>query len=213
MKELCAVKPLEGVPFSDTLDGYFPLAVSVQQMMARNGFDSAWFTLGFAPFVDVPHLLDTDAVPFSLRNHLSGMIGSMALVGSFTNAGFRLEGTGSWYREEPARSNRTLTGHVRLGEPAIVTGVGVSAKIRDTHPRATVALARILENVPSDAVLQKAANGLGWKAAQAQFLDASNDKLLLSPDPSPQALNELGTNSFSSIFRDAWTHILTEVND
>ncbi|GAA6202755.1 hypothetical protein [Aquicoccus sp. SU-CL01552] len=117
-------------PFHDILDGYFTLKESVRQMMARHDFIWAWLVLCHAPIMEIEGL-DPDApVPLHLREGYAGVIDSMLLTvtraGGPDTAAFTLIGTGDW-RWLDDRAEAALPADIRLGEPAYLTGFGLSA--------------------------------------------------------------------------------------
>ncbi|WOI57863.1 hypothetical protein [Palleronia sp. LCG004] len=112
----------EGTAFEDILDGYFTLRESVRQMMVRNGFGQAVFTLHHAPLIEVPGLAETAAVPLHLRPAHSGLVTRLSLTVTL-QPDLRLQGAGLWSWTDP-RPDPGLPADIRLGEPAFIAGTG-----------------------------------------------------------------------------------------
>lgn len=115
-------------PFHDILDGYFTLRESVRQMMARHGFQWAWLTLRHAPIMQISDLAPEAPVPLHLRDGYAGFIDEMILtVTASRSADVMLTGSGTWHWLDN-RSETDLPADIRLGEPAYLSGFGLSAR-------------------------------------------------------------------------------------
>jgi len=142
-------------PFHDILDGYFTLKESVRQMMARHDFTWAWLVLCHAPVMEIEGL-DPDApVPLHLREGVAGVIDSMLLTvtrtggsdtGGADTEAFTLIGTGDW-RWLDDRAEAALPPDIRLGEPAYLTGFGLSATPGPNPKR--IPASEVLAQVPA----------------------------------------------------------------
>ena len=82
--------------FEDTIDGYFPLAVSLSHMMDRLGAHDAVVELRFAPIFEVPGLAPTEPVPLRVTNGRIGQVDRMVLHVQQTTGIARLSGHGDW---------------------------------------------------------------------------------------------------------------------
>lgn len=174
MPQLQALKPLGSSEFTDTLDGYFPLYLSVQQMMTRRRIGLALFTLKQAPFLEVPQLSDAEPVPFSLRSHRSGFIDNLTCLAMWLDGNFRLSGAGVWRHEQERQPGGPLDGRIRLGEPAFIKCLGATDvdPARQDEP-AVLALASFAGGRVDDNALGEAAQTLAWKVIRAHTLKGS----------------------------------------
>lgn len=120
---------VEAEAFDDTIDGYFPLQVSLAQMLARNGFAAALVTLRYAPIMHIPGLPLDAPVPLTIRAGVAGVIHELSLCATPS----RLSGFGDWRWLTPAPSDDKAPAppcfdpHTRLAEPAYLTGLGFRA--------------------------------------------------------------------------------------
>lgn len=144
------ITPVSGaLPFHDILDGYFTLKESVRQMMTRNHLLWANFTLLHAPIMDISGLASDAPVPLHLRGHHAGMIDVMVLtvmrVAPHDTGEFILIGAGDWqWLNGPTDAD--LPKDIRLGEPAHLTGFGVSTQPLPKSKQ--MATPDVLTNVP-----------------------------------------------------------------
>ncbi|WP_417599497.1 hypothetical protein [Pararhodobacter oceanensis] len=115
-------------PFQDILDGYFTLRESLCQMMARHGFQWAWLTLRHAPIMQIDGLPPEAPVPLHMRDGYAGFIdGMMLTVIRRGSSDLLLHGSGAWrWLDRPDTTG--LPQDIRLGEPAYLTGFGLSAR-------------------------------------------------------------------------------------
>jgi hypothetical protein len=113
-----------GEAFDDIIDGYFPLQVSLTQMLARKGFYAAHVTLSHAPIMDIPDLPPNAPVPLNIRSGRAGLIIYMSL--DVTLDGLSGSGRWRWLGESnpPGPEFDPLT---RLAEPAFLIGTGYRA--------------------------------------------------------------------------------------
>ena len=81
--------------FEDTIDGYFPLRVSLAQMMDRNGFDAALVSLTQAPVAAFPGLPEDAPVPLTIRAGRAGLIDWLTLWLWHDGEGMRMRAQGS----------------------------------------------------------------------------------------------------------------------
>lgn len=116
----------DGHLFNDTIDGFFPLHVSLRHMLERNGYASAVITLQYAPIMFIPALPHDAPVPLNIKSSATtGIIKTM----SFCVAPDRICGTGTWQwlPSDDAINEPTaveLNAMTRLAEPAYVEGCG-----------------------------------------------------------------------------------------
>lgn len=114
--------------FEDTIDGYFPLHVSLRHMLERNGFGSAVVTLQYAPIMHIPGLPHDAPVPLNIKTGFAGMIEKM----SFCVAHDRICGTGTWHWMLASASSKAVAANelnamTRLAEPCYLEGCGFPA--------------------------------------------------------------------------------------
>lgn len=115
---------VDGQVFEDVLDGYFPLAETVRQCLARNGFGTALLILTQAPILDLPELGPSDPVPLRLGRHRSGLIRRALLQAELRDGGVALCGVADWVWYQGDPDTALSTGH-RLAEPAFFRGIGL----------------------------------------------------------------------------------------
>ncbi|MEP0505533.1 MAG: hypothetical protein ABJD13_13660 [Paracoccaceae bacterium] len=121
----CDVTPVRAQVFENTLDGYIPLELSIQNMLDRNGFQAAWIVLMHAPVMDIPGLAATAPVPLILPQSCSGLIDSMDIVATRHRDTAQLSGVGSWRWSAADRAHETEFAQThRLGEPVFIRGIG-----------------------------------------------------------------------------------------
>lgn len=160
------VRQVPGRAFEDILDGYFPLAESIRQMMERQGFTAVWLTLLHAPVMNIKGLGPLDPVPLSLRKIYAGMIHNMSLEARRTQEGLSLDGAGDWFWLNPDDEAATFPETTRLGEPAFVRGIGLTEDA-EAPVDTGVAVLRLPPSVSlSDAVCAATAQ-LGWASSRA----------------------------------------------
>ena len=119
---------LVGELFEETIDGYFPLHVSLNHMLERTGYASAVVTLQYAPIMHIPGLTHNAPVPLNIKTGLAGMIEKM----SFCVTRNTLCGSGNWQwlQDENSSSTKetvTLDSMTRLAEPCYLTGCGFAS--------------------------------------------------------------------------------------
>lgn len=121
MQEDAPALPSGGRAFEDTIDGYFPLHVSLRQMLHRNGFTAALVTLSHAPMLHVPGLPEDAPVPLNIRAGDAGIIKTARVWVSED----QLIGFGTWRWLTPQSTmQQHLDPAVRLAEPVFVDGTG-----------------------------------------------------------------------------------------
>ncbi|MEM7061224.1 MAG: hypothetical protein AAF557_26910, partial [Pseudomonadota bacterium] len=115
---------VEGQPFEDTIDGYFPLQVSLAQMLERNGLSAAVVTISFAPIMHIPGLPPGDPVPLNIRSGYAGLIDDLSLCVTPE----KMSGFGMWRWLTPGLDRGTrFDPTTRLAEPAYLSGIGFKA--------------------------------------------------------------------------------------
>ena len=144
-------------PFEDTIDGYFPLHVSLAQMLARCGFAAALVHIKYAPIMDFPGLPDTAPVPLSVSTGFAGILD----CATFCVTPETLSGVGRWRWLSANVAGAARFGALtRLAEPCFVTGLGLLPGEEKTVLFGAVAMAQngglsIAAKLPAD--LQKSA--------------------------------------------------------
>ena len=109
--------------FETIIDGYFPLQVSLEQMMRRRGLVQAVLRLGHAPILRVPGLPPEAPVPLTIRAGRAGLIEAMVLRADLGPQGCTLSGTGAWEWFDGSRAERVFDPMTRLAEPAYLIGL------------------------------------------------------------------------------------------
>lgn len=104
----------------DILDGYFPLRVSVSDLMHRRGLQHAALSMSFAPILEVAGLPHDAPVPLNIRSGRAGMILRAELRVSVGQQGADMAGTARWYWLDGTPPQAVLDPMTRLAEPALV---------------------------------------------------------------------------------------------
>ena len=107
--------------FEDTIDGYFPLRISLSQMMERLGTALAYVQIEHAPILEVPGLAPDAPVPLNIRSGRAGLIDTLDLKVEQTENGTQISGLGQW-RWLDGQENAVLDPMTRLAEPAFLHG-------------------------------------------------------------------------------------------
>ena len=163
--EAARVTPVRGRFLDEILDGYFPLTLSVRQMMDRQDLSAAWLTLTHAPIMYLPGLAPDEPVPLRLPAGRAGLLRRLDLLACRTGAGVTLRGQGSW-RWYGAGDDAALPADLRLAEPAYVQGIGLARGRADAgafgrvarDAQAAFAVATLTRPVHAGALL----GALGW---------------------------------------------------
>jgi len=111
------------MPFDDIIDGYFPLQVSLAQMMARLGADYALVDLSYAPIMRIPGLAHDAPVPLNIREGTAGSITRMLIEIDLRTLPLRLRGHGTWTWNDTGVAENVLDPMTRLAEPAFLIGL------------------------------------------------------------------------------------------
>lgn len=122
------------MPFDDIIDGYFPLQVSLAQMMARLGADYALVELSYAPIMRIPGLAHDAPVPLNIREGTAGSIKRMLIEVDLRNPPLRLRGHGAWSWNDTKHAEDVLDPMTRLAEPAYLTGLRHPAPPQQSQP-------------------------------------------------------------------------------
>jgi len=109
------------IEFEDILDGYFPLSLSIADLLRRNELSDAALTLAFAPIVAVKGLPHDAPVPLNIRSGRAGMIDQAHLSVTLSDTGAQIWGTARWRWLDGAAIPETLDPMIRLAEPALVS--------------------------------------------------------------------------------------------
>lgn len=107
--------------FEDILEGYFPLRLSVADLMMRRNLTHATLELSFAPIIDVPGLPPDAPVPLNIRSGRAGMIRWARLDVQSMPGGSMVGGCGKWEWFDDTPQETALNPMTRLAEPALVT--------------------------------------------------------------------------------------------
>lgn len=108
--------------FDDIIDGYFPLNVSIFDLMCRRGLDHARLVLTQAPIMHIPGLALHEPVPLSLTTGKAGIIHHMDLWAQVGRKTCLLRGTAQWLWLDGTQPEDTFDPNTRLAEPAYVQG-------------------------------------------------------------------------------------------
>lgn len=106
--------------YEDILDGYFPLRVSISDLMQRRGVRNAVLRMSFAPILEVAGLPHDAPVPLNIRSARVGMILRAELLVSMGPQGAELAGVARWYWLDGTSPHTSLDIMTRLAEPALV---------------------------------------------------------------------------------------------
>ena len=106
--------------FEDILDGYFPLAVSIRDLMERRGVQTCQLTLRHAPILTVPGLPPDAPVPLNIRSGRAGLIRFARIFVKCDAENVRLRGFANWRWLDTVAPPRCLDPMVRLAEPCLV---------------------------------------------------------------------------------------------
>ncbi|MEO9572874.1 MAG: hypothetical protein ABJ263_01790 [Tateyamaria sp.] len=121
--------------FEDILDGYFPLSLSVADLLHRNGLLCAELKLSFAPIIAIDGLPHDAPVPLNVRSGRAGIIDDATLSVTLSGAGTRLSGSVRWRWLNGTEVPVTLDPMIRLAEPALVS-VRSGGGLCFDHPKA-----------------------------------------------------------------------------
>lgn len=157
-------------PFEDIIDGYFPLQVSLMQMLERLGSDLAYVEITHAPIMQIENLPHDAPVPLNIRDGRAGVIDQLHLRVAADGA---ISGAGTWRWLDGSSATEPLDPMTRLAEPAFLSGFCLAP----AHPRPTEIAAL------SEAI----AGGLFGAEAPDQILPLSEalDPLQLRPEVLP----------------------------
>ncbi len=160
---------VEAQYFEDTLDGYFPLAVSCADLMRRRGFAAAWLSLAHAPILDIAELPPDAPVPLNTDAGRVGMIDQMLACVTLTEVEAEIEGTAQWHWLGEGCAPQTLSPMTRLAEPAFLRGIAItqhSVEQGNQSPHKSGSFVKLdvsnEKSVTTDAALRQ----LGWAAAR-----------------------------------------------
>lgn len=122
------IDPTPLFAFEDTIDGYFPLQASLQQMMGRLGVAKAVIVLRHAPIMRIPGLSNAAPVPLRIEKGQIGQIDEMVLYVQCLKSAVGLAGWGRWqWFGAAAAEEDVFDPNTRLAEPAYVTGLSFDA--------------------------------------------------------------------------------------
>jgi len=143
--------------FADTIDGYFPLKNSLNQMMGRQGFESAIVKISFAPIMEIDGLPADAPVPLSVRTARVGLIEDMLLI--VTRDEFCGSGVWRWLGESDQDAG--FSPMTRLAEPAYLEGVGFSEELSNPEPAFFVS-----SDLACATTMASALEKVGWSQAR-----------------------------------------------
>lgn len=105
--------------FDDTIDGYFPLSVSLADLMQRRGLIAACLLIEHAPIMEIPGLHPSEPVPLTINAGRAGIIDRMFLcIDAHT-----LSGQASWHWLSGPGADPLFDPLTRLAEPAFLQGL------------------------------------------------------------------------------------------
>lgn len=107
--------------FEDILDGYFPLGLSIADLLHRNALGAADLKLSFAPIFVVSGLPHDAPVPLNIRSGRAGIIDEAVLSVALSEGETRLSGSARWRWLDGMEVPETLDPMTRLAEPALVS--------------------------------------------------------------------------------------------
>lgn len=115
--------PVAGRVFDDIIDGYFPLAESLRQMLKRNGFGAALVAITHAPIL---HLAGDDGgpVPMRLDTAKAGVLRWLWGLAVLKDGSLHLTGLADWRWPD---ADQPVSSNTRLAEPAFLRGIGLRA--------------------------------------------------------------------------------------
>lgn len=119
--------------FEDIIDGYFPLRISLMQMLERLGTPLAYVEITHAPIMQIPGLPHDAPVPLNIRAGRAGVIDRLHLRAEGNGA---LSGAGSWRWLDGSHAGDVLDPMTRLAEPVYLWGF-CPAKTGETSPDMT----------------------------------------------------------------------------
>lgn len=112
-----------GARFEDIIDGYFPLHISIAQLLTRRKLTHAVLLLSHAPIMHIAGLDPQAPVPLSIRHGRAGMIDQMVLYAATNSATCGLSGQGVWRWLDDTPPGDIFAPDTRLAEPAFVQGI------------------------------------------------------------------------------------------
>lgn len=125
-------------PFEDIIDGYFPLKISLQQMLDQLDAHCAFVDITHAPIMHVPGLSHDAPVPLTIRTGRAGMIDHLRLRVLRQKNDVALSGSGVWRWLDGADPQRNLDPMTRLAEPAFLRGCFTHRSVGDEAGRSLV---------------------------------------------------------------------------
>ena len=131
-------------PFDDIIDGYFPLAVSLAQMLERRGIASAYVELTHAPIMQIPGLPHDAPVPLNIQAGRAGVIDRLYLR---VDAG-AVSGGGIWRWLDGSLHGDKLDPMTRLAEPAFLRGFCSAPSDKAAYPIAKLITGAAPEGIP-----------------------------------------------------------------
>lgn len=120
MKPKVSERPV--LDFDDILDGYFPLNVSIHDLMQRRGLTHARLVLTQVPIMHIPGLALHEPVPLRLSAGRAGMIERMDLGVTLEQEACLLCGTAKWRWLDGTDAGNRFDPNTRLAEPAYLIG-------------------------------------------------------------------------------------------
>lgn len=143
--------------FEDTIDGYFPLKISLDQMMERQGFETVLCKISHAPIMEIDGLPIDAPVPLSVRAARVGLIEDMLLIVAQDEV--RGSGVWRWFGESGLETD--FNPITRLAEPAFLEGVGFSRESAESEPAFFAK-----SNLGFSAMMASALEKIGWPQAR-----------------------------------------------
>ncbi len=105
--------------FDDIIDGYFPLKLSLLQMLDRLNTSIAYVEISHAPIMEISGLAPQDPVPLTINTGRVGIIDKLH-VRITRDSDFSSNGTWRWL--DSLAPEKIFDSMIRLAEPAYVQG-------------------------------------------------------------------------------------------
>ncbi|MBO6776367.1 MAG: hypothetical protein JJ897_12890 [Marinibacterium sp.] len=165
--------PVAGTVFEDTIDGYFPLHLSLRQMLNRQDFAAALVILRHAPIMHLPGLPEDAPVPLRLPDGKAGLIHRLMVLATRDEKGASLQSVGRW---RWLTTEAPLGPSTRLAEPAFLRGIGFKSAIDDTSvsvcgaEASRIVLTRLAQHTSPSVVADLIREQTGWSDCRAWTL-------------------------------------------
>lgn len=120
------IAPVAAEIFDDIIDGYFPFAESVRQMMVRRSLSAAFISLSHAPMMDIPALAPASPVPLRILKGSVGLVFAMQVLIVQKQDQIMCRGWGDWrWFNDMTKDHAVFDPMTRLAEPAFIRAIGL----------------------------------------------------------------------------------------